>query len=432
MNTFILGIGIFLFTYYLIITEKIPHTLSALLGGILMVLLKILPSEKAFHSIDLNVIFLLIGMMVIVHITSESGLFQWIAIKIAKAVKGEPFPLMLLLMVITAIFSALLDNVTTILLLGPVTILIAEQLDIDSIPFLISEVIASNIGGTATLIGDPPNILIGSAAKLSFNEFLINLSPIAIIILIVTIINFKFIFGKKMIVSRDSKARVMELEAERALRDKKLMITSLIIIFFVFIGFLTHSIIHIEPSFIAFGGAIILMILTKKDVEVVFTNLEWKTLFFFMGLFIMVEGVVEIGAIEILADKALNLTGGNLQKTSILILWMSAIVSSVVDNIPYTATLIPMIRDGLIPNISHLHPELSISTIKYALWWSLALGACLGGNGTLIGASANVVAAGIASKSGKKLSFMTFTKYGALIMFESIILSTFYIWFKFF
>ena len=314
MNTFILGIGIFLFTYYLIITEKIPHTLSALLGGILMVLLKILPSEKAFHSIDLNVIFLLIGMMVIVHITSESGLFQWIAIKIAKAVKGEPFPLMFLLMVITAIFSALLDNVTTILLLGPVTILIAEQLDIDSIPFLISEVIASNIGGTATLIGDPPNILIGSAAKLSFNEFLINLSPIAIIILIVTIINFKFIFGKKMIVSRDSKARIMELEAERALRDKKLMITSLIIIFFVFIGFLTHSITHIEPSFIAFGGAIILMILTKKDVEAVFTNLEWKTLFFFMGLFIMVEGVVEIGAIEILADKALNLTGGNLQK----------------------------------------------------------------------------------------------------------------------
>lgn len=431
MNTFVLGIGIFIFTYYLIITEKIPHTLSALLGGILMVLFKVLPSEKAFHSIDLNVIFLLIGMMIIVHITSESGLFQWVAIKIAKSVRGEPFPLMLLLMVITAIFSALLDNVTTILLLAPVTILITEQLDIDAVPFLISEVIASNIGGTATLIGDPPNILIGSAAKLSFNEFVINLSPIAIIILIVTIINFKFLFGKKMHVSRELKAKIMELDTGRALKDKKLMITSLIVLFFVFVGFLTHSTTHIEPSFISFGGAVILLIITKKDVEEVFTTIEWKTLFFFIGLFIMVEGVVEIGVIKMMADKALKITGGDLSKTSILILWMSAIASSVVDNIPYTATLIPMIQDGLIPNISELHPEIAFETVRYSLWWSLALGACLGGNGSLIGASANVVAAGIASKSGKKLSFMTFTKYGALIMIESMILSTIYIWIKF-
>jgi Na+/H+ antiporter NhaD/arsenite permease-like protein len=432
MNTFILGIGIFIFTYYLIITEKIPHTLSALLGGVLMVTLKILPSEKAFRSIDLNVIFLLIGMMIIVHITSESGLFQWVAIKIAKTVRGEPFPLMLFLMVITAIFSALLDNVTTILLLGPVTILITEQLKIDSIPFLIAEVIASNIGGTATLIGDPPNILIGSASKLSFNEFALNLSPIAIIILIVTIINFKFIFGNKMHVARDLKAKVMDIDASRALRDKKLMITSLIVLFFVFIGFLTHSITHIEPAFVAFGGAVVLMIVTKKDVEEIFKTIEWKTLFFFIGLFIMVEGVVEIGAIDILANHALKLTGGDLQRTSILILWMSAITSSVVDNIPYTATLIPMIKTGLIPNISAAHPEIPLQIIRYSLWWALALGACLGGNGTLIGASANVVAAGIASKSGKNLSFMTFTKYGALIMIESMILSTFYLWFRFF
>lgn len=432
MNTFILGIGIFLFTYYLIITEKIPHTLSALFGGIAMVMLKVLPSEKAFHSIDLNVIFLLIGMMIIVHITSESGLFQWIAIKIAKTVRGEPFPLMLLLMVITAVFSALLDNVTTILLLGPVTILITEQLKIDSIPFLIAEVIASNIGGTATLIGDPPNILIGSASKLSFNEFAINLAPIAIIILIVTVINFKFLFGSKMHVARDLKAKVMDIDATRALRDKNLMITSLVILSFVFIGFITHSITHIEPSFIAFGGAVVLMIVTKKDVEEIFKTVEWKTLFFFIGLFIMVEGVVEIGAIDILANKALKLTGGNLPTTSILILWMSAIASSVVDNIPYTATLIPMIKTGLIPSISSAHPEIPMQIIRYALWWSLALGACLGGNGTLIGASANVVAAGIASKSGKSLSFMTFTKYGFLIMIESMILSTLYLWFRFF
>lgn len=432
MNTFTLGICIFLFTYYLIITEKIPHTLSALLGGVLMVILKILPSEKAFHSIDLNVIFLLIGMMIIVHITSESGLFQWVAINIAKSVRGEPFPLMLLLMVITALFSALLDNVTTILLLGPVTILITEELKIDSIPFLIAEVIASNIGGTATLIGDPPNILIGSASKLTFNEFAMNLSPIALIILIVTIINFKFIFGNKMKVSNVLKAKIMDIDASRALRDKNLMITSLTVLLFVFIGFLTHSLTHIEPAFIAFGGAVVLMIVAKKDVEEIFKTIEWKTLFFFIGLFIMVEGIVEIGAIDILANKALTLTGGDLPKTSILILWMSAIISSVVDNIPYTATLIPMIKTGLIPNISTSHPEISLQVVRYSLWWALALGACLGGNGTLIGASANVVAAGIASKSGKNLSFMKFTKYGSLIMIESLLLSTLYLWFRFF
>ncbi|ADO84273.1 SLC13 family permease [Ilyobacter polytropus] len=432
MNTFTLGICIFLFTYYLIITEKIPHTLSALLGGVLMVILKILPSEKAFHSIDLNVIFLLIGMMIIVHITSESGLFQWVAINIAKSVRGEPFPLMLLLMVITALFSALLDNVTTILLLGPVTILITEELKIDSIPFLIAEVIASNIGGTATLIGDPPNILIGSASKLTFNEFAINLSPIALIILVVTIINFKFIFGNKMKVSNVLKAKIMDIDASRALRDKNLMITSLSVLLFVFIGFLTHSITHIEPAFIAFGGAVVLMIVTKKDVEEIFKTIEWKTLFFFIGLFIMVEGIVEIGAIDILANRALTFTGGDLPKTSILILWMSAIISSVVDNIPYTATLIPMIKTGLIPNIATSHPEISLQVIRYSLWWALALGACLGGNGTLIGASANVVAAGIASKSGKNLSFMKFTKYGSLIMIESLLLSTLYLWFRFF
>jgi len=430
---FYLGIAIFIFTYLLIITEKIPHVLSALLGGFLMVALGILNSEKAFHSIDMNVIFLLVGMMIIVHITSETGLFQWVAIKIAQQVKGNPFPLMFLLILITALFSALLDNVTTILLIAPVSILIAEQMELDSIPFLIAEAIAANIGGTATLIGDPPNILIGSAAKLSFNEFILNLTPPVLIILIITIVNLWFFFGRKMKVSRDLRAKIMEMDTTRIIRDKKLLIKSLSVLGIVFLGFLTHSITHIEPSFVALGGAILLMILSKKEPEEIFKSVEWPTLFFFIGLFILVEGLVEIGFISQLADKALHLTGGNLSKTSILILWLSGFASSIVDNIPYTATLIPMIgseNSGIIKSIVTNSPH-DLQTVRYALWWALSLGACLGGNGSLIGASANVVASGIASKSGKELSFLKFTKYGALITVQSLIISTVYLWLRY-
>ncbi len=429
---FYLGITIFVFIYFLIITEKIPHVLSALLGGVLMVSFGIINTEKAFHSIDMNVIFLLIGMMIIVHITSETGLFQWVAVKIAQKVKGNPFPLMFLLVVITAVFSALLDNVTTILLLAPVTILIAEQMELDSLPFLIAEAIASNIGGTATLIGDPPNILIGSSAKLSFNEFLLNLSPIVFIILIVTIFNFWLFFGRKMKVSRDLRAKIMEMDTSRIIKDKSLLYKSLGILGIVFIGFLTHSITHIDPSIVALSGSILLMIFSKKDPEEVFKSVEWPTLFFFMGLFILVEGLVEIGVIKLLANNALKITGGDLSKTSILILWLSGVASSIVDNIPYTATLIPMIggEHGIIDTIVAAGDH-SREVVRYALWWALSLGACLGGNGSLIGASANVVAAGIASKSGRELSFMKFTKYGALITFQSLLVSTLYIWLRY-
>lgn len=343
---FYIALVVFVFTYFLIISGKIPSVLAALFGGFLMVALQILPSEAAFKAIDMNVIFLLVGMMIIVNITSDTGLFQWVAIKMAQFVKGRPFPLMLLLAIVTAVFSSLLDNVTTILLIAPVSILIAEQLEIDFIPFLIVEAIASNIGGTATLIGDPPNILIGSAAKISFNEFIIHLTPVIVVILAIALFNFWLFFGRKIKVSRDLRAKVMEMDTSKIITNKPLLIKALIILFFIFAGFLSHSFINIEPSFVALGGAIFLMVISRKDPEDIFKAVEWPTLFFFIGLFILVEGLVEIGFISILADSALKLTNGDLTKTSLLILWLSGIASAIIDNIPYTATLIPMIEIG--------------------------------------------------------------------------------------
>jgi len=428
-----LGLGIFLIAYLFIITEKLPNTFSALLGGMLMIAAHILGEKEAFEAIDWEVIFLLMGMMVLVQIISETGVFQWIAIKLAQSVKGEPFPIMLLLVLVTALFSAFLDNVTTVLLIAPVSILLAEQLQLSPIPFLIAEAIASNIGGTATMIGDPPNILIGMSAGLTFNEFLGHLTPIVLINLAVFIVTLWLLFGKKFHVSRDLKAKIMDLDADRALRDRGLLVKSLLILAAVIAGFLTHSATGIGPATIAFGGAVILSILAKQEPEDVFKPLEWKTLFFFIGLFIMVAGIVKLGVIEIIAQKALEVTHGNLAVTSLLVLWLSAIVSAVVDNIPYTATLIPMIggQGGLIENIHLAHPEIAEQTIKYALWWSLSLGACLGGNGTLVGASANVVVSNIAAKSGKHISFMTFTKYGVIITLESMLISTIYLWIRY-
>lgn len=434
---FYLGIIIFLLTFYLIISERIHGAWAALLGGLAMRFFLVIEQEDLIHAIadNLDIIMLLIGMMLIVHIMSETGLFQWVAIKMAQLVKGEPIPLLMLLVVVTAVFSAFLDNVTTILLIAPVSILLAEQLELDPIPFLLAEAMASNIGGTATLIGDPPNILIASKSGLTFNEFIMHLSPLVIINLFVFLGTVWYLFGKKLTVTRELKVRIMELDASRTLKNKKLLIQSVSVMSIVLLGFFTHSITHIEPSIIAFGGAIVLTIISKQDPERVFKTVEWKTLFFFIGLFVLVEGVVKIGAINMLADHALALTKGSLKLTAMLILWMSALVSAIVDNIPYTATMIPMIggAGGLIEKISLMNgntPEIQ-ETVRYALWWSLSLGACLGGNGTLIGASANVVASGIAAKSGHKISFMKFTKYGVIITLQSLILSSIYIWFRY-
>ena len=416
----LVAIIIFCLAYILIIFEKFPISVLAMLGAIVMVMTGVLGAEEAFRAIDLNVIFLLVGMMIMVSILAETGLFEWIAIKATQLVKGEPIPLLVLLMLATAVFSAFLDNVTTILLIVPVTIVMLENLKLDTKPFIIGEILASNIGGTATLIGDPPNILIGSEAGFSFNDFIINLGPVIIINLIVTIFLLYFFYCRKMKVSRELKAHIMELDPDRALKDRKLMLYSLIILFLVIIGFVSHEITHIAPSIIALAGAMALMLVSKKEPEEIFEKVEWPTLFFFMGLFIMVEGLVEVGVIRMLAEATLSLTKGDFQKTALFIGILSSSVSPIIDNIPYTTTMLPLIK-----NLQTAFPNVD------ALWWSLSLGACLGGNATLIGASANVVAANISKKNGKVISFIEYLKYGLPLTFVTIVIAMIYLNFRY-
>ena len=416
----LLAIIIFCLAYILIILEKFPISVLAMLGAVIMVMTGVLGAEEAFRAIDLNVIFLLVGMMIMVSILAETGLFEWIAIKATQLVKGEPIPLLVLLMLATAVFSAFLDNVTTILLIVPVTIVMLENLKLDTKPFIIGEILASNIGGTATLIGDPPNILIGSEAGFSFNDFIINLGPVIIINLIVTIFLLYFFYCRKLKVSRELKAHIMELSPDRALKDKKLMYQSLVILLLVIAGFVSHEITHIEPSIIALAGAMALILVSKKEPEEIFEKVEWPTLFFFMGLFIMVEGLVEVGVIQMLAEATLSLTKGDFQKTALFIGILSSSVSPIIDNIPYTTTMLPLIK-----NLETAFPNVD------ALWWSLALGACLGGNATLIGASANVVAANISKKNGKVISFIEYLKYGLPLTFVTIVIAMIYLNFRY-
>ena len=416
----LVAIIIFCLAYILIIFEKFPISVLAMLGAIIMVMTGVLGAEEAFRAIDLNVIFLLVGMMIMVSILAETGLFEWIAIKATQLVKGEPIPLLVLLMLATAVFSAFLDNVTTILLIVPVTIVMLENLKLDTKPFIIGEILASNIGGTATLIGDPPNILIGSEAGFSFNDFIINLGPVIIINLIVTIFLLYFFYCRKLKVSRELKAHIMELSPDRALKDKKLMYQSLVILLLVIAGFVSHEITHIEPSIIALAGAMALILVSKKEPEEIFEKVEWPTLFFFMGLFIMVEGLVEVGVIQMLAEATLSLTKGDFQKTALFIGILSSSVSPIIDNIPYTTTMLPLIK-----NLETAFPNVD------ALWWSLALGACLEGNATLIGASANVVAANISKKNGKVISFIEYLKYGLPLTFVTIVIAMIYLNFRY-
>ena len=420
MSHMLLAIIIFCLAYILIILEKFPISVLAMLGAVIMVMTGVLGAEEAFKAIDLNVIFLLVGMMIMVSILAETGLFEWIAIKATQLVRGEPIPLLVLLMLVTAVFSAFLDNVTTILLIVPVTIVMLENLKLDTKPFIIGEILASNIGGTATLIGDPPNILIGSEAGFSFNDFIINLGPVIIVNLIITIFLLYFFYCRKMKVPRELKAHIMELNPDRALKDKKLMYHSLIILLLVIVGFVSHEITHIEPSIIALGGAMALILISKKEPEEIFEKVEWPTLFFFMGLFIMVEGLVEVGVIQMLAEATLSLTKGDFQKTALFIGILSSSVSPIIDNIPYTTTMLPLIK-----NLETAFPNVD------ALWWSLALGACLGGNATLIGASANVVAANISKKNGKVISFIEYLKYGLPLTFVTIVIAMIYLNFRY-
>ncbi|MBN2529413.1 MAG: ArsB/NhaD family transporter [Deltaproteobacteria bacterium] len=415
--------AIFIIAFIIITFEWFNKTTVVLAGAVLYIATGIIDQDHAFAAVDWNVIFLLVGMMIIVGITRGSGLFQYVAIKAAKSVKGDPIRILILLSIITAVFSALLDNVTTVLIITPISILIAVELGLSPIPFVVSNAIASNIGGTATLIGDPPNILIGSATNLSFMDFVVNASPAVLITMVVYCVVFYLMFRKSLRVSRELRARIMDFDEKKALKDKGLLIKSLSIISLTILGFSLHGVLHVEPATVALGGAALLMLLTgEHEVDKFFHEVEWSTIFFFIGLFVMVDGLVAMGAIEILAKKALAITGGDIRSTSILLIWISGVFSAFVDNIPYVATMIPMVQ--------HMGQQLGADAIM-PLWWSLSLGACFGGNGTLIGASANVVSAGIAGKSGFKISFLTFTKYGAFITFLSLLIATVYIYLRY-
>ena len=413
---FLPAIIIFLVAYGIIISEKLNRTVVALLGALAMVVFHILSQEEAFHVIDFNTIGLLVGMMTIVNILKRTGIFQYIAIKTAKLSKGSPWKIMLYFSVVTAVASALLDNVTTILLIAPVTFVITETLGLNPVPFLITEVLTANIGGTATLIGDPPNIMIGGATNLSFMDFLINLGPVVVVIFIVVLLLLKFIYGSQLKISEENKAKIAEFDETKTITDPVLLKKSGIVLLGTIIGFAIHQSFGLESATIALLGAGILLFISKVDVEEILTEVEWPTIFFFMGLFIMVGALEEIGVIEVVANQLISLTHGNVFVTTMLILWVAAIASAFLDNIPFVATMIPLI-----------HSIGATGMDTTSLWWALALGACLGGNGSVVGATANVIVSGMLHKKGYKLTFGDFLKIGFPIMLVSVVISMIYL-----
>lgn len=414
----VLTLVIFFLTYGLIISEKVNRTVVALIGASLILFANVINQEQAIKFIDFNTIGLLIGMMIIVGITRRTGVFEYMAIKASKLAKGNPLLMMVALSAVTAITSALLDNVTTVLLIVPVTFSICYELEIDPFPFLISQILASNIGGTATLIGDPPNIMIGSAAGLSFIDFLGNLYVPILCTFIATMLVLRVIYRKKLIASEQAKARIMHLQEIEAIKDYALLKKSLFVLALTILGFILHSTLHMEPATIALGGATLLLFITKEEPEDILLTVEWPTLFFFAGLFIIVGALDHVGVIEWVARKSIEATNGVMVSTTMLILWLSAIASAFVDNIPFVATMIPLIQKmGQIGGIENLRP----------FWWALSLGACLGGNGTLIGASANVIVAGLSEKNGVVITFRGFMKIAFPLMILSIIICSVYI-----
>lgn len=421
----VLAIGIFVVAYVLIASERVHRTVAALAGAGLMLLLQVLSAEEAFHSTETgiawDVIFLLLGMMLIVAVLRRTGLFEYISIWSAKKVRGRPFQILIVFSVVTAVASALLDNVTTVLLVAPVTVLVAERLGVRVFPFLVAEVLASNIGGTGTLVGDPPNIIIGSQAGLSYTAFLAHLGPISLLILLLFLVMARFLFRRDLEAPDDRIAEVMALDEREAIEDRGLLIRSLAVLAAVTLGFLLHRSLGYEPATVALLGAGVLLLIAGRELRELVEDVEWETLIFFMGLFVMVGGLVKVGAINTVAEAAAGLTGGSDLGASMLILWVSGLLSGFVDNIPYVAAMAPVVE--------RLVGEGSGSAV---LWWSLALGADLGGNLTVVGASANVVVVGLARRAGHPITFGEFFKYGSLVTAMSLVVGALYLWVRYF
>jgi len=423
------AVTIFVVAYILIATERIHRVAAALGGAGVMLALGITDAETAFFSteagVDWNVVFLLLGMMIIVGVLSQTGLFEFLAIWAAKRARGQPFRVMVLLVLITAVGSALLDNVTTVLLIAPVTILVCERLGAPVVPFLIAEALASNIGGTATLVGDPPNIIIASRAGLSFNDFLLVLAPLVVILLVVFIGLCRVLFRRSFAYNAERAKAVMELSEREAISDRRLLVKSLVVLGAVMVAFVLHTALHLEPAVVALLGAGVLVTVARLPVSVALSEVEWPTLAFFMGLFVMVGGLIHTGVIESLSRAAANATEDRLLLTTMVLLWASAILSAIVDNIPYVATVSPIVADLV-------SAAEGGTTDPNVLWWSLALGADLGGNATAIGASANVVILGIAERNRHRISFWEFTKYGLVVAVITVALSVPYLYLRFF
>lgn len=425
MSSTVTAVVIFITAYVLIISEKVHRTIVGIVGAMLMVLCGIIDQNTAISHIDFNTLGLLMGMMIIVNITGETGLFNFLAIRAAKIVHAQPIKLLVTLSALTAICSALLDNVTTVLLTVPITFSITQQLKVDVKPFLIAQILSSNIGGTATLIGDPPNMMIASAVGLSFMDFIINLAAPAVGIFLITIALLIAIYHSELHTQTELQDKVMRISSRSKITDRKLLIKCLMALALTFALFFTHNYLGLETATAALTGAGFLLLLTARNdnamIAKTLNRIEWMVIFFFAGLYVLVGALDETGVIEIMAARLMEFTCGSVSMTAILILWLSALASAFIDNIPFVATLIPLIKDMGEMGLSNLEP----------MWWSLALGACLGGNGTLIGASANVVVASIATQKNRELAFMDFVKIAFPLMILSIIISTAYVWWRY-
>jgi Na+/H+ antiporter NhaD/arsenite permease-like protein len=422
-----IAVAVFVMAFVLIATDRVHKTLVALVGAAIVVTLPVISSDDAFYShetgIDWDVIFLLLGMMIIVSVLRQTGVFEYVAIWSAKRARGSPLRIMILLVVVTAVASALLDNVTTVLLIAPVTLLVCDRLAINAAPFLMAEAFASNIGGTATLVGDPPNIIIASKAGLSFNDFLIHLTPIVIIVMAVLIVLLPRLFPGAFTVDPQRVADVMSLEEREAIRNPRLLIECGIVLVAVFAAFIAHSSIHMEPSIVALLGAGILIVVSRLEHTEYLSSVEWETLLFFAGLFVMVGALVKTGVMKQLAHLAITATGGNTLVATMVILVASMLISGFVNNVPYAAAMTPIVGD--------LAPALAGHADPGVLWWSLALGTDFGGNLTAVGASANVIVIGIAARSDNPISFGEFTRKGAVVTTVSLALAAGYLYLRY-
>lgn len=416
-----IGVLIFIVTFYFIITEKISSAWATMLGGLVMALIGILNEEQALKAIyeRLEILLLLIGMMMMVHIISETGVFQWFAIKVAQFTKGEPFRLIVMLSLITALCSAFLDNVTTILLMAPISILLANELRIDPFPFVMTEIMSANIGGLATLIGDPTQLIIGSEGELGFNAFLANTAPMAIISMIILLGNVYFFYCRKMHISRDLKIRIMEIDSSRSLKDIEVLKVSMIIFSMVLIGFVLNNFINKGLAIIALSGAMFLVVLTKKEPKEILVNVEWETLFFFIGLFMMITGIENLHIIDFIGNKLADFTKGNFKLALISITWLSGMFTSVIGNVANAATVSKIVNVML--------PTFQGQDNLNALWWALSFGSCLGGNLTILASATNVVAVAASKKAGCKIDFVKFLKFGASISVQTLLVATIYL-----